>query len=77
MEWPGYTRITHEPVPGAIKVHESINIVFVEGNYLLVDRGPFVGIPSIFDLRIYVDGPLHEDIVEPDGSAHSRRENGG
>ena len=57
VEWPGYTRITHEPVPGQIKIHESINIIFVEGNYLLVDRGPFAGIPAVFDLRIYVDGP--------------------
>jgi len=57
VEWPGYTRVTHEPIPGKIKIHSSINIVFVEGNYLLVDRGAFAGIPGIFDLRIYIDGP--------------------
>jgi pantothenate kinase len=57
MDWPGYSRYSHDTVPDKYRVHESANLVFVEGNYLLLDRGQFAGLPSLFDLRIYVDAP--------------------
>ncbi len=57
MPWPGYSRYSHDVIPGKFHIERGINIVIVEGNYLLVDRGPFVGIPALFDLRIYVDAP--------------------
>ncbi len=57
MDWPGYSRFTHDVVPNKYHIHHSANFVIVEGNYLLVDRGMFAGIPDIFDLKIYVDGP--------------------
>jgi len=57
MDWPGYSRFTHDVVPNKLQVHHSANFVIVEGNYLLVDRGIFAGIPDLFDLKIYVDGP--------------------
>ncbi len=57
MNWPGYSRFTHDVVPDKFRIHLSANLVIVEGNYLLVNRGPFLGVADIFDLRVYVDGP--------------------
>ena len=57
VAWPGYSRASHDIVPERHRVHRSANLVFVEGNYLLVDKGAFAGIPALFDLRIYVDAP--------------------
>ena len=57
MDWPGYSRFTHDVVPNKFHIHHSANFVIVEGNYILVDRGPFAGIPDLFDLKIYVDAP--------------------
>jgi pantothenate kinase len=57
VTWPAYSRYVHDVVPDKYVIHMSINLIFVEGNYLMVNRGPFVGIPEMFDLRIYVDAP--------------------
>jgi pantothenate kinase len=57
MDWPGYSRFTHDVVANKFRIHHSANLCLIEGNYLLVDRGPFVGIPDIFDLKVYVDAP--------------------
>lgn len=61
--WPGYSRFVHDVIPEKFKVHASVNIVIVEGNYLLVNRGPFVGLPEMFNLRIYVDAPAPKIIA--------------
>ncbi|MGN6367550.1 MAG: hypothetical protein ACTHN5_04750 [Phycisphaerae bacterium] len=63
MEWPGYSRFTHDVAPGKYHIHYSANFVIVEGNYILVDRGPFHGIPDLFDLKIYIDGPAPKIIA--------------
>ena len=55
--WPGYSRFHHDVVPNRFHVEKSMNVVIVEGNYVLVDRGAFAGIPAMFNLRIYVDAP--------------------
>src|ERR1035437_1257830 len=39
LAWPGYSRASHDIVPDKYRVHQSANLIFVEGNYLLVDRG--------------------------------------
>ena len=57
VPWPGYSRVLHDVVPDAIKVHKSANVVIIEGNYVLVNRGIFTGIPEMFDLRVYIDAP--------------------
>ena len=51
MDWPGYSRFTHDVVPDKFRVHASANVVIVEGNYVLVNRGPFAGLPELFDLH--------------------------
>jgi pantothenate kinase len=55
--WPGYSRITHDPVPNAHKIHASTNIVFVDGNYLISNQAPFTGLGDFFDLKMYVEVP--------------------
>lgn len=61
--WPAYSRQVHDVVPDKFKVHSSVNLVIVEGNYLLVNRGPFAGLPEMFDLKIYVDAPAPKIIA--------------
>ncbi|HVT79308.1 MAG TPA: hypothetical protein VHM90_01515 [Phycisphaerae bacterium] len=63
VPWPGYSRFTHDVVPDKFRVSASTNIVIVEGNYLLVNRGPFAGLPEMFDLRMYVDAPAPKIIA--------------
>jgi pantothenate kinase len=53
--WPGYDRREHETVPNRFRVADTVNMVIVEGSYLLVDKGLYAGIPQLFDLRIYID----------------------
>jgi pantothenate kinase len=57
MPWPGYSRFSHDVVPEKHHISGAVNLVLVEGNYLLVNRGPFAGIPDMFDLRVYVECP--------------------
>lgn len=57
MYWPGYSRVTHDVVAQKYRIHRSCNVVIVEGNYMLLDRGPFTGLPGLFDFRMYVDLP--------------------
>ena len=63
VPWPGYSRFSHDVVPEKFKVHQSINLVIIEGNYLLVNRGPFQGLPELFNLRVYVDAPAPKIIA--------------
>jgi pantothenate kinase len=63
VPWPGYSRFSHDVMPDKFKVHTSVNIVIVEGNYMLVNRGPFTGLPEMFDLRIYVEAPAPKIIA--------------
>ncbi len=55
--WPGYSRYIHDVVPDKYRVPQAMNLVIIEGNFLLLDRGHFQGVPALFNLRIYVDAP--------------------
>ncbi|HTV48919.1 MAG TPA: hypothetical protein VMG59_10800 [Phycisphaerae bacterium] len=55
MTWPDYDRVHHKPMESAIKVYDSHSLVFVEGNYLLLNMPPYDGVSDYFDLRIYVE----------------------
>ena len=55
--WPGYSRLNHDVLPNRFHVDSSVNIAIIEGNYLLLNRGQFAGIPALFDLRIYLEVP--------------------
>ncbi len=55
---PAYDRRRHEPVEDAVLIPGDSRLVIVEGNYLLLDEGPWAGMPELFDRRIYIDMSL-------------------
>ncbi len=60
VSWPGYDRRMHDPVPDAIRIGAADRIALVEGNYLLLERGPWTGAADLLDLRLFVDAPQEE-----------------
>lgn len=52
---PEFRREIEEPVAGAIAVLPATRLVITEGNYLLLDDGPWSGIASLLDDSWYVD----------------------
>lgn len=52
---PEYRREIEEPIAGAIAVPAATRLVIVEGNYLLLDQGPWAGIAALLDDSWYVD----------------------
>lgn len=55
--WPGFAPEYNDILPRHYRVHQTINVVIVQGDFLLLDRGPFTGIPSMFDVTIYIESP--------------------
>jgi len=60
---PEFHREIEEPIAGAVAVSRRVPIVVVEGNYLLLDDGPWRGMRDLFDAVWYVDldGPTRRD----------------
>jgi len=54
---PSYSRSLHESIGGVIPVAADVRVVVVEGNYLLVDRGPWASVRGLLDLVLYLDAP--------------------
>lgn len=54
---PEYSRVLHESIGGAIPVSPEVGIVIVEGNYLLLDDGPWSSVRGLLDFVIYLDAP--------------------
>jgi pantothenate kinase len=52
---PEFRREIEEPVAGAIAVLPETRLVITEGNYLLLDDGPWAGAASLLDEVWYVD----------------------
>lgn len=46
---PEFFRAIEEPIAGALQVPKDIALVIVEGNYLLLDEGPWHGTALFFD----------------------------
>jgi pantothenate kinase len=53
---PAFRREIEEPIAGAIAVPSSARLVITEGNYLLLDEGPWAGVRALLDEAWYVDG---------------------
>lgn len=51
---PEFRRELEEPVAGAIAVPRGTPLVLVEGNYLLLDDGPWQGTPALLDQIWYL-----------------------
>ena len=52
---PDFDRVSDEPRPDRICVHESTSIVIVEGNYLLLESEPWGVLRDLFDVVAYLD----------------------
>jgi pantothenate kinase len=52
---PEFRREIEEPIAGAIAVLPETRLVITEGNYLLLDEGPWIGAASLLDEVWYVD----------------------
>jgi pantothenate kinase len=46
---PEFYRDLEEPIAGALPVGRDVSLVVVEGNYLLLDDGPWCGTAELFD----------------------------
>jgi pantothenate kinase len=54
---PAYSRTLHESIGGVVAVPVDVRVVVVEGNYLLLDEGPWQPVRGLLDLVLYVDAP--------------------
>lgn len=52
---PEFRREIEEPIAGAIAVLPSTRLVIAEGNYLLLDEGPWAKVSALLDDSWYVD----------------------
>jgi pantothenate kinase len=59
---PAFRREIEEPVAGAIAVDADVPLVITEGNYLLLEHGPWAGVRALLDEAWYVDGDETERI---------------
>ncbi|SDL09475.1 Phosphoribulokinase / Uridine kinase family protein [Nocardioides sp. YR527] len=62
VEWPTFSRVTDEPVPGGVVI-DGEPIVITEGNYLLLDEGPWQDVRGLLDEAWFVDVP--DEILVP------------
>ena len=63
--WPEYDRLTHNPVEDTIMV--SGDIVFLEGNYLLLDKPGWKELKGLSDLTISIradEGMLRDRLIQ-------------
>ena len=54
---PEFRREIEEPIAGAIPVFPGTQLVITEGNYLLLDDGPWAEVAGLMDETWYVDIP--------------------
>lgn len=58
VTWPAYSRVLHEPIPDAISIAPTVQLIFVEGNYLLLQSSPWDAIRALLDSVWYVGADL-------------------
>ena len=67
MVWaPMFERDLEQPLAGAIAVEAEVPLVITEGNYLLLDEGPFAGVQALLDACWFVETPedlRHERLI--------------
>jgi pantothenate kinase len=54
---PSYSRTLHESIGGVIPVPAAVEVIVVEGNYLLLDTEPWHLVRGLLDMVIYLDTP--------------------
>ena len=59
---PAFDRSLEEAIAGSVAVPRDVPLVITEGNYLLVDDGPWVAVRPLLDECWYVEPPEGERI---------------
>ena len=54
---PEFLREIEEPIAGAVAVPRDVPLVITEGNYLLVDDGPWAEVRPLLDEAWFVTTP--------------------
>ena len=54
---PGYSREIEDVVDDAFTVPPDVRVLVVEGNYLLLEQGPFAGVKPLLDYAVFIDVP--------------------
>lgn len=54
---PGFDRAIEEPIAGEMAVEPETQLVIVEGNYLLVDNGPWAAVKSLLTESWFCETP--------------------
>src|SRR5690606_14597004 len=54
---PGYSRKIEDTVNDAFTVGADVNVLVVEGNYLLLTEGPWAGIKALLDYAVFIHVP--------------------
>ncbi len=54
---PVFNRVLNESIGSAVPVFPSVELVVVEGNYLLLPEDPWVRARPLYDLAVYLDVP--------------------
>ncbi|MFE6507750.1 nucleoside/nucleotide kinase family protein [Nocardioides sp. NPDC057767] len=62
VEWPTFSRVTDEPIPGGVVIEDE-PIVITEGNYLLLEEGPWRDVRGLLDEAWFVDVP--DEVLVP------------
>lgn len=57
MMGPGYSRQIEDVVENAFTIAPSVRVLIVEGNYLLLDDGPWAGVKPLLDYSIFIKVP--------------------
>lgn len=57
FHWPTFDRKRERVVPRGILVDAVPEVAVLEGNYLLLDWGPWAGIRPMLDLVVFLDAP--------------------
>ena len=52
---PEFRREIEEPIAGAIAIHPHTQLIITEGNYLLLDEGPWSRVAALLDDAWYVE----------------------
>ena len=64
---PMFERDLEQPLAGAIEVRAEVPLVITEGNYLLLEDGPFAQVRAMLDARWFVETPeelRHQRLIE-------------
>jgi pantothenate kinase len=71
VNYPVYSRRSHEPIVGRGTIDSSHRLVVVEGNYLLLGEDPWSRFRQLFDVRVFISANP-ETLVEGLRERHLR-----